>query len=658
MRLVTWKIYRAFPELDGYDDEQCRRFIKSARSSPLAALLHAAAMFVTMAVLLAAGIAAVLMLSDRYKALDFSPGSLLTPTGLFFLLSCLLLISAGPLAGYLVRDRLLRRRIAFVLRTRGVCPTCRYSLVGLPLSPRNSVLCPECGIEVEVDASLGELSREGTGRVLVGGIAREANQFWTPARRKGLRRAALAAAILLGVLAPSAGIYELLARGRAARAAAAAVASGDKLNALTTAAPPADGDRNAWVWLGRAVELTNTIDERERSSPSWSGRAPSFDALFRPNPRAAAGGADEFATAESEAQVVARERLAMCSREGLAEIHRGLAGLEEINLPVVRDFPGAPGGFGLAPGGLFEALREQAWLANAQLCEAARRNDPGAFLDALRACLALARMSESVHLYNHAVLGVEIESLTYAHLRWWISSSYARPDLLPEIARILARGQRPVDIPALYDAWRLEHEFFLGRVFSVGSIARWGAFSPLYAKLARTPGSAFYTPGASLGSFEHNMKAVEDLFRAALPDAQKEPSARTGFSPAASFDGLALVSPLRTRLTTALDPFDRLLFERRGIVQLIAIERFRLEHGRAPETLNEILGPDLPSLPRDPWAVQPFRYRALDPLKDSNGRCYVLYSVGRDQRDDGGEGLRADAAFSQGRDLVVNDPWR
>lgn len=655
MRLITWKIHRAFPELDPYDDEQCRRFIKAARSSPLVAALHGAAMFSTMAPLLIGGIAGVLFLSDRYKALDFSLPSLLTPTGLLFLLACLVLVSIGPLAAYLVRDRLLRRRLAFVLRTRGACPTCAYSLIGLPLSSRNTVLCPECGVEVEVDASLGELSREGTGRILVAGVALDAYRFWTPERLRLLKRVARAAALVLLVLVPAAGLYELRARSQASKAAAIASALAEKLNALATASPPRDPDKNPWVHFNRAVELVDSVDRQARGADAG---VPVFESLFRPNPQASSEPGRDGGVHDAEGAELARARLTAYNLAGLAELHRRLAAIETRRLPVRRDVPGAPGGFAMAAGPVSSALLAQAIIANAQLCQAARTHDRDAFLDALRADLALAGLAESTRLYYHAVLGAEIEFLTYGNLRWWLTSPYAEPAILPQVAEALARRQAPIDIATVYETWRLEHEHFLAQVFSIPSVARWGSRSDVYTQLAGGPGSAFFVPGAGLGSFDDNLRAVDDLFRAAAPDAAKEPFARTGFLPAGSFQGLALVTPLRIRLTTALTAFDRLLFERRGIALLVALHRYHADHGAYPASLDQLVPAYLAAVPADPYSGRAFAYRTPAPGADPHQRPFLLYSVGPDLRDDGGEGIRANAAFSQGADLVVNDPFR
>ena len=61
----------------------------------------------------------------------------------------------------------------------------------------------------------------------------------------------------------------------------------------------------------------------------------------------------------------------------------------------------------------------------------------------------------------------------------------------------------------------------------------------------------------------------------------------------------------------------------------LAVERFRLAHGKLPENLNELVPQFLPGVSADPFDGQPLRYHHL-------AKGYVIYSVGDDRRDDGG----------------------
>jgi hypothetical protein len=69
----------------------------------------------------------------------------------------------------------------------------------------------------------------------------------------------------------------------------------------------------------------------------------------------------------------------------------------------------------------------------------------------------------------------------------------------------------------------------------------------------------------------------------------------------------------------------------------LAVERFRLAHGRLPENLNELVPQFLSALPVDPFdpANAGLRYHCL-------AKGYVIYSVGRDGHDDGGREKPAD----------------
>jgi hypothetical protein len=53
----------------------------------------------------------------------------------------------------------------------------------------------------------------------------------------------------------------------------------------------------------------------------------------------------------------------------------------------------------------------------------------------------------------------------------------------------------------------------------------------------------------------------------------------------------------------------------------LALRLYRLEHGTYPDTLEALVPDYLPSLPPDPFAQEPFRYRR-------EGKGFVVYSVG------------------------------
>ncbi len=87
----------------------------------------------------------------------------------------------------------------------------------------------------------------------------------------------------------------------------------------------------------------------------------------------------------------------------------------------------------------------------------------------------------------------------------------------------------------------------------------------------------------------------------------------------------------------------------------LAIQRYRLRTGTAPESLRQLIPTELQTLPRDPMDRTVLRYRA------ASGAEFILYSVGRDGRDDGGDpspraGVSRYRQIWDGRDAVWPSP--
>ncbi len=72
--------------------------------------------------------------------------------------------------------------------------------------------------------------------------------------------------------------------------------------------------------------------------------------------------------------------------------------------------------------------------------------------------------------------------------------------------------------------------------------------------------------------------------------------------------------------------------ERSIVLCAIALKRYSLRHGKSPESLDALVPEFLHSVPIDYMDGKPMRYRLK---KDSS---FILYSVGEDGKDDGGDG--------------------
>ncbi len=77
----------------------------------------------------------------------------------------------------------------------------------------------------------------------------------------------------------------------------------------------------------------------------------------------------------------------------------------------------------------------------------------------------------------------------------------------------------------------------------------------------------------------------------------------------------------------------------------MAIENYRLNEGRSPEELNDLVGYRLAAAV-DPFDGKELRYKRLT-------KGYVIYSIGRDLEDQGGREYNDDGSrYGEGADLT------
>jgi hypothetical protein len=85
--------------------------------------------------------------------------------------------------------------------------------------------------------------------------------------------------------------------------------------------------------------------------------------------------------------------------------------------------------------------------------------------------------------------------------------------------------------------------------------------------------------------------------------------------------------------------YKRRMIEMRLLALDLAIRAYRLDEGRLPATLSDLVPKYLPVIPDDPYAASPIKYVL------ANGE-YSIYSFGPDRVDDGGKPID----YSQGRE--------
>lgn len=641
MRLLTRRIYRAFPELDRYNDEQCARFVKSARKGGLTTLLHAAAILATLLPLMGAALLGTTYLYDTLGTANIS--ILRVPWGfeITWLLASCTLFACAMSAGLLVRDILLRRRLKFVLRTRGACPACQYSLIGLTVSDESMVQCPECGVEIEVDASLAELSTDAqnasaqefgttghTRRTMT--IKTQAPSWWTPKRK---RTAALIALTSIALPATIWGGHEWWLARQADAAAADRAAFASRLSAILARPPAQSVSPNRLDAALSIVDFAESINATLRQSAPQSLSAPgnvNFDVLI-PDTFNVRYTAQYLALRAQEAQR-ARAVLRLYLAGGFAAKAKALTQPGPA-WAVAPSSTTASALYAETYGQLTRAATLspilQAWAM-----VAAESNNEQEVLAAMEANLALCRVL-ALASYPGTILAVAREYPTLDRVRAMLLS-HPTESSLSALAAILDRQKFDIDTAALIEGHRLASLDDIAALFESVENARFGIYSKRWAGYRE-----MITPFRfRLGTYQENKAALNAEMDAYTKYFALSPQTRAAAPLVVSGSGLLLVDFVVSRnLEFASRQIDAIRLEHTALCTMIALEQFRISRGSYPQTLDELVPKFLETLPMDHWSRAPLRYlpipatatRSLEP------RLYTLYSVGPDTTDDGGQ---------------------
>lgn len=661
VRLITRRaIYRAFPELDRFDDERCARFVRAAGRGFWKKLRGYTAMVLGAAAIMASLYGLVLLIarilerSGRGYWLDSWPFWLIAFVGVFP-------VAAGVFGGAWTRDLHLRRRIRRVLRSRGVCLGCRYTLVGLPVEPGNSVKCPECGAESEVDPSLGELAVGDDGRARFKPSEdplKLGPRFWTPQRVARLRRWAIrlaigipAAAILL------AGSYEVFVRWQAsvARRERPGVA---EIRAFMERGGPS-GELpvgvNAWSVLGELESLRLEINDAtglpDDGAQIGSPEMPDFSSLIS-DERPDYLRDDAAATAQFERQRESARRLmrAYEERGWFSRLGELRAADHAVIWPMASSTaqPAMESLYVPETGVVFPWVR----ILRARMAMAEKARDAAKFGEALETLFTLSWMMRSTPSVYWRSAGTSIDAMAFREIRRVLPRA-ERP-WLDAIENAMARRRPGASMEATLRGDELLTLEAVAWVFEDPSNARLGRFSAKARQMVQS--NDYRTP---LGTYGQNRAEVQRLF-AYYRDLAARPSlvGAPPENPAPRFIPLRHYGPWLGRFCE----IERLANLDEFVLRaMITLERYRHDRGGYPDSLDQLGG--LIVKPIDPWTGQSVLYRKIDAQTDPQKRGYLLYSVGADGADDGGKSS-ASAAYrslfitNAGTDFILNDRER
>jgi hypothetical protein len=668
MRLVTRKIWRAFPELDRFDDKRCERFCRAAyrgRGIPQRLYWWTVQALACAPLLVAAwwGVEALGAMAERdVNDLD---NAYMAITGQGVIVLAVAFV--GMLVWLAVGHWFIRHRLAFILTARSQCAECGYRLVGLPVDATNHVACPECGLTGEVDPSLIELggteSNEGPSAVRrFAPLKRPMKRDWTVLTgatvwRWSKRAAYALTVIVLGTLLAF-GAHEWRLRRQAVRAATL---------------KPGVGALIGMVEKENGKDALSTEETRERvtvllkhQAQVWSNvgtwfTAPTGGVMVEAGmvvPRTA-GMERTQVDALAAGSTAARAALDGYESGGLFTDFRAI--LNGRGLATISDGPKATliaDSLGTFYAPVWNSMSP--WLA-ARARLAVSQGDAVRFADSIDLMLCAARQMESHPFLDQRVTAMRMEMMALQELREGLRQHPDWTDRVEKVWSTYAKTRKT-------HRWalrtqRLVYKDQLCAVFADPGLVRFGRYGK-GAGLLISP-VVFVgqpNPHPRLGSLDELVGAFDKVFDALEAAGDQQHWQRP--QPLLPQTGLAYADQIGSWLERYLDMLDGYDIDHESMPVLFAIERYRAEKGVYPASLAELVPSRLANVPLDPWSGKPFGYRRIDPAADPQGRGFYLYCVGGDGVDNGGldAGPSANAFYpamgGPPADFIINDGRR
>lgn len=570
----------------------------------------------------------------------------------------LLGMGASMFCGMIVRDWLLRKRIRFAIFNRGVCQKCDYSLVGMPVSAKSTVMCPECGMESEVDPALGELVQDASGKP----VLRAVDESLMPKARKPriftaarMKRAAKWAAVLALVLIIGAVGWYIWERYETARQAEIAKkerpgAAGIIALQETVLSRAAGSDQpDGWARISEIYTRVQIIDTKVWSSapdtpfPEYGYFQTSEEDIAEDQRARWRAGRDLALRMMDEM----RSAGVLTQLDELAQVRRALYA------PLLNEQLSAVGT--MMPE--LSHARGLARVNSLRMHQAYTSGDVRGFQNSMESNLAISRFCSTHPFLITQFVGLAIQGMTMSVVRD-ILMEKPSAEWLDAIDR--ARMNQALSVPRGYAA-RGE------RLFAMDTLC-W-----LFSEPNRTSGTALRQMTGMgplegrMGSYTSNRDVMEGLFKAYERALVQHRWERDPFDERAALSSnLLLVGILAPALSRTVQSFDAADLERGGIDVMVALERFRFRTGAYPERLEQLVPGEMKAMPLDPWSGKALGYRRVEPGQDKHKRGYLLYSVGADGKDDGGKEYQGMDLYRKplvdpgipGADYILNDPRR
>ena len=609
MRFIASPIYRAFPELDVFTDEQCSRYVSMARGGQ-----RSRVRFEVIRVVLTLGsvfvLCPVVLLNWDWSEAPW-----------VIAVSVVMMVAVFCFGMLLWRDVLLRLVVRRALRQAAHCTSCGYGLVGLKVSSVLAAHCPECGTANDI-REFREYCVEGTDgdiRYLPSpGLVHAGLPLIFYALARFAIRAVLAIVLIVGIVVLPVVVF-VLAESWSARADRGALPTPEQRDAALR--PPGTAPSTESIAAPLAEFALWEL-------PRWLPEFQAAGKRMRSSPRTRWGDASlpEAIAKESVLQTLESRGLHQAEVMALAadRIAAGAGGSmlpAPIDTPDGKDWP------------RYAALPRLWRLANAAIAVAAERRDSPAFARAMEWQLAALRIHASTPPFMTNYEGLcPLVRVTAEALR-----AEGGEQLSSALAAAIHRQSVRPSMEAMKAAtmdWELDE---LVSWFE----SPWGALRPEWSG----PRTALIANSLNIswpGLYWPQRWAIRAHYGVLFEELMADPSERDQQKMLAEMAALENAGPINSVRFQGFagaplsGDLRGALFER-GLATVVAIERFRRTEGHLPASLAELRPRFVDEVPKDPFRKGPFVYRVL-PLDPTAAwhPGYTLWSVGVNGSDDDG----------------------
>lgn len=271
-------------------------------------------------------------------------------------------------------------------------------------------------------------------------------------------------------------------------------------------------------------------------------------------------------------------------------------------------------------------LRACAKLVKLETMTLAMRGDASHLVDGVRLQSMLVGAAENQPFLIGTLVAVALQAVSVDTIECVLSVNEASPSQLADLDLLLASFDRPGDL--IETAFRGERAFFIALQSYARKHGGESQVPPALMKLPGVPGYFWRDAALGLECFNVYMQATRaDTPSTAAIEANQQVQDELKSRYFAGILTRFLFPSLQRSVTLILRSAGEVRCARAGI----AAERFRLDAGRMPGSLDELVPKYLDAVPVDPFADGgPIKLKRLDDR-------LVFYSIGDDGIDQGGK---------------------